>query len=297
MSNGRFPLNEVFGFPTDNHSDEAIRHRKEKLCPFSDYLVECNKTNAGQVIGTCSNQHKGTKYIVCPHRMEEDNLLFEDAAREALGENAEYEVLKEVRLQYEDGSSVGNIDFVVVDASQGEVRDFASLEVQTVYTSGNSSRPVNHFMENPKEREYFDWRAKVEEINSDESQGNTSYVTPDWKSSHRKRLVPQVLQKGRILSDWGVTQVIATQGALFNDLGKEFQEVAPDQSDFIWLLYDVELDERQNVYRLSLERTVHSTFSDFQDTFSTEKESEARSDFEEKLRNDLGTDKQLRLFS
>jgi hypothetical protein len=297
MDNGRFPLNEVLGFPTDTHSDEAVRHREEKLCPFSDYLTECNKTNAGQVIGTCSNQHRGTEYIVCPRRMEENNLLFEDAAAEALGENAEYEVLKEVRLQYDDGSSVGDIDFVVVEAPQGEVRDFASLEVQTVYTSGNSSRPVNYFLGNPEEREYFDWRAKVEEINSDDSQGNTSYVSPDWKSSHRKRLVPQVLQKGRILNGWGITQVIATQEALFNDLGKEFQEVEPDQSDLIWLLYDIELDSEQNVYNLTSERVVHSTFSDFQNTFSEEKEPEAKGDFEKKLKDDLDTDKQLGLFS
>lgn len=295
MSDDRFPLNEVLGFPTDNHSEEAVRHREGKLCRFSDYLTECNKTNAGQVIGTCSNQHKGDEYIVCPHRMEEDNLLFEDAAAEALGEDTDYGVLKEVRLQYEDGGSVGDIDFIVVDAAQGEIQDFASLEVQTVYTSGNSSRPVNHYLENPEEREYFDWRAKVDEINDDDSQGNTSYVSPDWKSSHRKRLVPQVLQKGRILNEWNVTQVIATQNSLFNDLGKEFQEVEPDQSDLIWLLYDIELDENQNIYNLALERVVHSTFNDFQDTFSEEKEPETKTDFEEKLRNDLSGDKRLEI--
>jgi len=293
MSDDRFPLNEVLGFPTDNHSDDAFKHREEKLCRFSDYLTECNKTNAGQVIGTCSNQHRGDEYIVCPHRMEEDNLLFEDAATEALGEDIDYEVLKEVRLQYEDGGSVGDIDFVVVNASQGEIKDFASLEVQTVYTSGNSSRPVNYYLENPKNRGYFDWRAKVEEINNDDSQGNTSYVSPDWKSSHRKRLVPQVLQKGRILNEWGITQVIATQDSLFNDLGKDFQEVEREQSDLIWLLYDIYLDEKQNKYNLILERVVHSTFDDFQETFSEEKEPETKNDFKDKLKTDLAGDKRL----
>ena len=297
MSDDRFPLNEVLGFPTDNHSDDAFKHREEKLCRFSDYLTECNKTNAGQVIGTCSNQHRGDEYIVCPHRMEEDNLLFEDAATEALGEGAVYEVLKEVRLQYEDGGSVGDIDFILVDVEQGKVQDFASLEVQTVYTSGNSSRPVNHFLENPREREYFDWRAKGEEINRDDSQGNTSYVSPDWKSSHRKRLVPQVIQKGRILNEWGITQVVATQDALFNDLGKEFQEVEPEQADLLWLLYDIELDEEQNLYNLTLKKVIYSTFKDFQDTFSEEKEPETKGDFEERLKSDLGGDKQLQLFS
>ena len=288
MSNGRFPLNEVLGFPTDNHSDEAVRHRKQQLCPFSDYLTECNKTNAGQVIGTCSNQHRGVEYIVCPHRMEENNLIFEDAATQALDGKGEYDLLKEVRLQYEDGGSVGDIDFVLVRTEDGKIQDFTSLEVQSVYTSGNSSRPVNHFLENPKERGYFDWRAEVEEINKDESQGNTSYVIPDWKSSHRKRLVPQVLQKGRILSNWGVSQVIATQTALFNDMGKELEEVEATDSTLIWLLYDIVLDEEKNVYNLARERVIHTTFDEFQNTFSEEKEPESRAHFEEKLRSDLG---------
>jgi len=287
MSNDRFPLNEVLGFPTDNHSEKAVRHREQKLCPFSDYTDECTKTNAGQVIGTCSNQHGGVKYIVCPKRMEEHGLIFEDAASTALDGEGEYTVLKEMKLDYENDGSAGNVDFVVAKLESGEIADFASLEVQSVYTSGNSSRPVNHFLENPEEREFFDWKAKVEEINRDDSQGNTSYVTPDWKSAHRKRLVPQILQKGRILNRWDVPQVIATQEALYEDLGKDFVEVEPADSDLIWLLYDLTLDDEENVYHLTRERVVHTTFNEFQSTFSQDEQPESRSDFEAKLRDSL----------
>jgi hypothetical protein len=29
----RHPLAEVFGFPANNHSREAVRHRQNRLCP------------------------------------------------------------------------------------------------------------------------------------------------------------------------------------------------------------------------------------------------------------------------
>ncbi len=32
------PLAEVFGFPTDNHSLEAQRHRRTKLCPYNNNI-------------------------------------------------------------------------------------------------------------------------------------------------------------------------------------------------------------------------------------------------------------------
>src|SRR5438270_820835 len=31
----KHPLAEVFGFPTDNQSPEAVRHRSKRLCPFN----------------------------------------------------------------------------------------------------------------------------------------------------------------------------------------------------------------------------------------------------------------------
>jgi len=42
---------------------------------------------------------------------------------------------------------------------------------------------------------------------------------------------------------------------------------------------------------------IRPTFSDFQNTFSEEKEPEAKGDFEKKLKDDLDTDKQLGPFS
>ena len=39
----RQPLAEVFGFPIDNQSPQAQRHRRLKLCPFNNRVPNCTK--------------------------------------------------------------------------------------------------------------------------------------------------------------------------------------------------------------------------------------------------------------
>ncbi len=50
------------------------------------------------------------------------------------------------------GKSAGNIDYVLVSYdSKGRVIDFGSLEVQSVYISGNLTGPFTAYLEDPKE--------------------------------------------------------------------------------------------------------------------------------------------------
>ncbi len=37
------PMAEVFGYPINNITDEAKRHRNLKLCPFNNYIPNCTK--------------------------------------------------------------------------------------------------------------------------------------------------------------------------------------------------------------------------------------------------------------
>src|SRR5437660_399630 len=50
----RQPLAEVFGFPIDNMSEEAQRHRKHRLCPFNNKVANCTKDKASDPLGVCS---------------------------------------------------------------------------------------------------------------------------------------------------------------------------------------------------------------------------------------------------
>lgn len=40
------PLFEVFGFPPDNMTEEAKRHRLHKLCPYNNKVPNCTKDKA-----------------------------------------------------------------------------------------------------------------------------------------------------------------------------------------------------------------------------------------------------------
>ncbi|MCR4316207.1 MAG: NotI family restriction endonuclease [Planctomycetes bacterium] len=74
------PLAEVFGFPTNNFSTEANRHRKSALCPFGNKVPNCTKDKANDPLGVCSIFDGGEVAITCPIRFRENWIIAEDAA-------------------------------------------------------------------------------------------------------------------------------------------------------------------------------------------------------------------------
>ena len=99
--------------------------------------------------------------------------------------------LVEVRLNDKHGKSAGNVDVVMVSYDEhGRITDFGSLEVQAVYISGNIRAPFEHFMQNPAANTELNWT------------GKPNYPRPDYLSSSRKRLAPQLLFKGGIFHAW-----------------------------------------------------------------------------------------------
>jgi len=89
--------------------------------------------------------------------------------------------------------------------------------------------------------------------------GQTNYPSPDYLSSSRKRLAPQVLFKGGIFNTWGKKQAIAIHRGFFNTL-PQLTEVAPEESDLAWLVYDLLHDPSDNVYKLTRGQTVYTRF-------------------------------------
>jgi hypothetical protein len=91
-------------------------------------------------------------------------------------------------LKDADGGSAGNIDIVLCAYDKaGKVYDFGALEVQAVYISGNVWNPFEHYMEAPVKNANMDWT------------NEENYPRPDYLSSSRKRLAPQLIFKGGII--------------------------------------------------------------------------------------------------
>ncbi len=245
----KHPLAEVFGFPANNFSNRAVRYRKNQLCPYNNKVPNCTKDKANDPLGVCSIfSGDNSIAITCPVRFRQDWIVVEDAAAFFFPPDVKWTSLGEVRLNDRHGGSAGNIDIVLVSYDdRGRIIDFGSLEIQAVYVSGNIRRPFDHYMENPDDRHDMDWTQQ------------RNYPRPDYLSSSRKRLVPQLIYKGGILKHWGKKQAVALHTEFYNTL-PPLIEVDRQEADIAWLIYDLEHNASQNTYDLKLEHSVYTLF-------------------------------------
>ncbi len=244
------PLAEVFGFPIENQTEQASRHRSLKLCPYNNKVPNCTKDKAAAPLGVCSVLENGKAVVTCPVRFREDWLIAEDAASFFFPKDANWTSLTEVRLKDINGESAGNIDVVLVSYDKnGELRDFGALEIQAVYISGNVRNPFEHYMENPKQSSDFDWSKQK------------NYPSPDFLSSSRKRLAPQLLFKGGILHSWHKKSAVALDLSFFETLPK-LQECDKNLAEVAWFVYDLVLDVKAKKYTLKRVKTVYTKFNE-----------------------------------
>ena len=244
------PLAEVFGFPVDNQSAKAVAARKNQLCPYNNKVPNCTKDKAKNPLGVCSVFHNDTPAITCPVRFREDWTITADAANFFFDEGVSWSSLTEVRLTDVDGKSAGNIDVVLVayDA-QEKIVDFGALEVQAVYISGNVREPFEYYMADPKKRHDMDWTTQP------------NYSRPDYLSSSRKRLAPQLMFKGGTLNEWGKKSAVALSKAFFSTL-PELKRVPKTEADVAWFVYDLVLNPQSNRYELTKIDAVFTRFDE-----------------------------------
>ena len=243
------PLAEVFGFPVDNQSKRAQRHRNKKLCPYNNKVPNCTKDKANDPLGVCSIYDGEGTTITCPVRFREDWLIAEDAASFFFSEKASWTSLTEVQLKDANGQSAGNIDVVPVSYdAEGSVLDFGSLEIQGVYISGNIRRPFQAFMKNPSIGKSFIW-------------DGPNYPRADYLSSSRKRLIPQLMFKGGIFHTWKKKSAVALTKAFFDTL-PSLKEVPKKDAEIAWLIYELELASKKKSYHLVCNRIVYTRFED-----------------------------------
>lgn len=246
------PLAEVFGHLITDHTEKANRYRSRRLCPFNNKVPNCTKDKAKDPLGVCSIYHEGKPVITCPIRFREDWIITDAAASFFFQEGTTWSSLTEVRLNDSKGKSAGNIDVVLVayDAN-GKVYDFGALEIQAVYISGNVRDPFEYFMKDPKTRVSMDWSKEP------------NYPRPDYLSSSRKRLAPQLLFKGGILHGWRKKIAVALNKSFFDTL-PNLKRVSRSKAEIALLIYDLELikDGKQGSGRYSMKK-VDEVFTEF----------------------------------
>jgi len=184
--------------------------------------------------------------VTCPVRLRQDLTILADAAH-FFFPSKRYVALTEARLKDSHGKSAGNIDIVPVVLDEHEkVVDFGAVEVQAVYISGNIRRVFNEYMKDPAANYTMEWPSK-------------NYPRPDYLSSSRKRLVPQLMFKGGILHAWGKKMAVVVHRGFFEQL-PFLQTVNEHDADIAWLIYDLEYDPGVNRYSLRRSDTKYTRF-------------------------------------
>jgi hypothetical protein len=245
------PLAEVFGYLINDHTDKANRCRSRRLCPFNNKVPNCTKDKAKNPLGVCSIYYEKKPVITCPIRFREDWLITDDAASFFFGDGTTWSSLTEVRLHDANGKSAGNIDVVLVAYDgNGKVYDFGALEIQAVYISGNVREPFEHYMKDPKKRASMDWSQEP------------NYPRPDYLSSSRKRLAPQLLFKGGILHTWKKKTAVALNKGFFDTL-PTLKRVAKAKAEIVWLIYDLVEEKVDGHIRYTLKK-VDEVFTEFE---------------------------------
>lgn len=246
----RQPLAEVFGFTIDDFSVDAVRYRKNRLCPFNNKVPNCTKDKVENPLGVCSvYDDNNNAVIVCPVRFRQDWFLAEDAAQFFFLPDTSWTSLTEVRIDDKNGRSAGNIDIILVAYDQtGRIIDFGALEIQSVYISGNIRNAFEYYMKNPEANTSMDWS------------GRRYYPRPDFLSSSRKRLAPQLIYKGGILHAWGKKVAVAVDRHFFATL-PAMDEVERRDAEMAWLVYDLTRNVESGRYHLTRYKTVYTSFA------------------------------------
>jgi hypothetical protein len=127
---------ELYGVSTC--SDQEVNWMSVSSSQFCPYLnCECEKTrksNPEITIGTCSVEYgrERKQLMICPYRLLERNQVFLDCIHLL----TLHEPGNELHIVPEVGIPGGSVDYFLVSAVDGKVKDFLGVELQTLDTTG-----------------------------------------------------------------------------------------------------------------------------------------------------------------
>ena len=126
---------ELFGHPTADASQKWEEVAQKQGCPFLDKkCIKVRKSQPEVAIGTCSVLHGRAKrpIVICPHRLLERNQIFTDCFHLL----SLHEPGNELHVVSEISVPGGSVDYFIVSARKGKIRDFVGPELQSLDTTG-----------------------------------------------------------------------------------------------------------------------------------------------------------------
>ncbi len=126
---------ELFGNVVDTSNVDWKRVVKKQQCPFlGKRCYKVRKSIPDISIGTCTVLYgrDAEPIIICPTRMIQRGQIFTDC----LHLLTNHQSGNELHLVTEVTVPGGSIDYVLVSAKGGKVKDFVGVELQTLDTTG-----------------------------------------------------------------------------------------------------------------------------------------------------------------
>jgi hypothetical protein len=222
-----YPVSELFGFPPDADTDAARAARAARACPFKG--GECTKLKQAAGTAICSVRYRAEGFgdiiwATCANRLAGE---FDAVRRLAFGDRADdARIVREVKIKNPSLSFDGVVLLVEPD---GETR-FVGIEAQTIDTRGGAVKPM---WEAYAEGRPDEWRARYP---ARPTFGvNSANV---WK-----RLLPQIINKGRMYADWETRLYVIVQGSLLQFIRRrmtlhELSVQEASLAEIVWLPWD-----------------------------------------------------------
>lgn len=129
-------VTEFFGVSTQGITEEVIGSKlSDQLCPYAGKrCFKVRKSEPEISIGTCTvNYGKESRdIIICPNRLLQKKQVFVDCVHLLTKHEPgnEFHVVSEVSVPG------GSVDYFLVSAKNGKVKDFVGIEFQTLDTTG-----------------------------------------------------------------------------------------------------------------------------------------------------------------
>lgn len=224
---------EVFGYPPDSNTPAAQAARESCSCPFKG--GRCTKLDGPAATGICSMRYRaagfeGTQtWAVCANRLSGDP--FSLILRHHFGDQAQFaDLVTEVQIP-EPKMSFDAVGLLIVDDDE----DFFGIEAQTIDTRGGSLKLAwDAYVDGQPDA----WRTRYTDAAPKPKTMPGVNTTNVWK-----RLLPQVMNKGRMYAEWGSTLYVLLQSNVFGFIRKrmpmaELSRQDRERAEIVWMPWD-----------------------------------------------------------
>lgn len=199
---------ELFGHSAESRGEDWPRIVREQQCPFlSKRCYKVRKSDPTTSIGSCTVLYGRPQepVVICPSRLLERRQIFTDCFHLL----TMHEPGNELHIIQEVSIPGGSVDYFLVSARKGKVRDFVGIELQTLDTTGTVWPERQRLLK------------KLGVPRGDDDEASTKSYGMNWKMTAKTVLV-QMHHKIQTFEHVNKKLVLVLQDKLFVYMKKEF---------------------------------------------------------------------------